>query len=216
MVTNALSHYLKESHPSRLGIGHVRYSTHGTNKLENAQPIVVSCSKGEISLAHNGNISNSEELQKRLVEEGSIFQSTSDTELLLHLIARSRAAELPRSAHRVPRAHRGRVLLPHDAREQALRGARSLGFRPLVVGTRAGAGACGLGDVRPGHVPGARHPRGRAGRDAHRRGHADHHGKAGQTCRAAYAQARGRERTASSSSSTLRGPTPRSSTARCT
>jgi amidophosphoribosyltransferase len=46
MVTNALSHYLSESHPSRLGIGHVRYSTHGTNKLENAQPIVVSCRRG--------------------------------------------------------------------------------------------------------------------------------------------------------------------------
>ena len=89
MVTHALSHYLTESHPSRLGIGHVRYSTHGTNKLENAQPIVVSCNKGEISLAHNGNISNSEALQAGLIEEGSIFQSTTDTELLLHMIARS-------------------------------------------------------------------------------------------------------------------------------
>ena len=62
MVANALSRYLTEDHPSTVGIGHVRYSTHGTNKLENAQPIVVACSKGEIALAHNGNISNSEEL----------------------------------------------------------------------------------------------------------------------------------------------------------
>ena len=64
MVTSALAHYLTDEHPSRVGIGHVRYSTRGTNKLANAQPIVVSCSKGEIALAHNGNISNSDELQE--------------------------------------------------------------------------------------------------------------------------------------------------------
>jgi amidophosphoribosyltransferase len=90
MVSKALSHYLEENHPSRVGIGYVRYSTHGTDKIENAQPIVVSCSKGEIALAHNGNISNSDELQRRLIAEGSIFQSTTDTELLLQMIARSK------------------------------------------------------------------------------------------------------------------------------
>ena len=66
MVYNVLSHYLQEKHPSNIGIGHVRYSTHGSNKIENAQPIVVSCNKGNIALAHNGNISNSMELQNKL------------------------------------------------------------------------------------------------------------------------------------------------------
>ena len=138
MVTNALSHYLSEDHPSRVGIGHVRYSTQGTNKLENAQPIVVSCSKGEISLAHNGNISNSEELQKRLVAEGSIFQSTSDTELLLHLIARSRQP----SFHDALRESLGLLegaycfLMMHESTLYAVRD--HYGFRPLVMGRREG------------------------------------------------------------------------------
>lgn len=138
MVTTALSHYLQESHPSCLGIGHVRYSTHGTNKLENAQPIVVSCSKGEISLAHNGNISNSEELQKRLVEEGSIFQSTSDTELLLHLIAKSRAASFHDALIECLGIIEGAYcfLMMHDNKLYAVRD--PYGFRPLVVGTREG------------------------------------------------------------------------------
>jgi amidophosphoribosyltransferase len=138
MVTNALSHYLSEEHPSRVGIGHVRYSTQGTNKLENAQPIVVNCSKGEISLAHNGNISNSEELQKRLVAEGSIFQSTSDTELLLHLIARSRQPTF----HEALRESLGLLegaycfLMMHGERLYAVRD--HYGFRPLVMGRREG------------------------------------------------------------------------------
>ena len=138
MVTSALSHYLSDEHPSRLGVGHVRYSTQGTNKLENAQPIVVSCSKGEIALAHNGNISNSEELQKKLVDEGSIFQSTSDTELLLHLIARSRQPTF-RDALIECLAHIEGAwcfLLMHDEKLYAVRDPH--GFRPLVMGVREG------------------------------------------------------------------------------
>jgi amidophosphoribosyltransferase len=136
MVTHALSHYLAEDHPSRLGIGHVRYSTHGTNKLENAQPIVVSCSKGEISLAHNGNISNSEMLQERLIAEGSIFQSTSDTELLLHMIARSRQPTFHDALLECLSQIEGAYcfLMMHGNRLYAVRDPH--GFRPLVVGTR--------------------------------------------------------------------------------
>jgi amidophosphoribosyltransferase len=138
MVTSALSHYLADEHPSRLGIGHVRYSTHGTNKLANAQPIVVSCSKGEIALAHNGNISNSEELQKKLVGEGSIFQSTSDTELLLHLIARSRAPTFRDALVECLSHIEGAYcfLLMHEEKLYAVRDPH--GFRPLVMGTRNG------------------------------------------------------------------------------
>ena len=138
MVTSALSHYLTETHSSRLGIGHVRYSTQGTNKLENAQPIVVTCSKGEISLAHNGNISNSEELKRRLVEEGSIFQSTSDTELLLHMIARSRMPTFKEALIECLQAIQGAYcfLMMHESRLYAVRD--PYGFRPLVMGTRDG------------------------------------------------------------------------------
>jgi amidophosphoribosyltransferase len=138
MVTQALSHYLGESHRSTLGIGHVRYSTHGTNKLENAQPIVVSCNKGEIALAHNGNISNSEDLTARLVQEGSIFQSTTDTELLLHLIARSRAATFHDALVECLAMIEGAwcFLMMHGRKLIAVRDPQ--GFHPLVMGRREG------------------------------------------------------------------------------
>ncbi len=157
MVANALSHYLEESHPSRVGIGHVRYSTHGTNKLENAQPIVVSCNKGEISLAHNGNISNSDELTRGLIDGGSIFQSTTDTELLLHLLARSPRADfreaLVESLGLVEGAYC--FLMLHDDTLVAVRD--PLGFRPLVVGRRDGMAmvaseTCALGLFQPEEI----------------------------------------------------------------
>jgi amidophosphoribosyltransferase len=135
MVANALSRYLGESHPSTTGIGHVRYSTHGTNRLENAQPIVVSCNKGEIALAHNGNISNSRELERALIGEGSIFQSTTDTELLLHMIARSPRKDfmdaLRESLGRLEGAYC--FLMMHGNAIVAVRD--PYGFRPLVIGT---------------------------------------------------------------------------------
>jgi amidophosphoribosyltransferase len=116
----------------------VRYSTHGTNKLANAQPIVVSCSKGEIALAHNGNISNSEELQKKLVGDGSIFQSTSDTELLLHLVARSRQPTFRDALLECLAQIEGAYcfLLMHEEKLYAVRDPH--GFRPLVMGTKEG------------------------------------------------------------------------------
>jgi amidophosphoribosyltransferase len=138
MVTNALSHYLTDEHPSRVGIGHVRYSTKGTNKLANAQPIVVTCSKGEVALAHNGNISNSEALQRELVDEGSIFQSTSDTELLLHLVARSRQPTFREALIECLARIEGAYcfLLMHEQKLYAVRDPH--GFRPLVIGTKEG------------------------------------------------------------------------------
>ncbi|HET6452147.1 MAG TPA: amidophosphoribosyltransferase [Spirochaetia bacterium] len=138
MVATALSRYLTGEHPSRVGIGHVRYSTQGTNKLENAQPLVVSCSKGEVALAHNGNISNSLALERRLVEEGSIFQSTSDTELLLHLIARSRRPTFREALIECLGMIEGAwcFLLLHEDTMYAVRD--PYGFRPLVMGTRDG------------------------------------------------------------------------------
>ncbi len=138
MVSKALSHYLTESHPSRVGIGHVRYSTHGSDKLENAQPIVVSCSKGEIALAHNGNISNSDELQRRLIAEGSIFQSTTDTELLLHMIARCPRASFQEALLECLGQIEGAYcfLMMHEGTLIAVRD--PYGFRPLVMGKREG------------------------------------------------------------------------------
>ena len=71
-------------------MGHVRYSTTGETALRNVQPLYAELSSGGFAIAHNGNISNAMTLRKRLVRDGSIFQSTSDTEVIVHLVAKSR------------------------------------------------------------------------------------------------------------------------------
>ena len=71
-------------------IGHVRYSTSGASKLQNAQPLVFKYKGGDLAIATNGNIVNAPEIRAELEELGSIFQTTSDTEVVIHLIARSK------------------------------------------------------------------------------------------------------------------------------
>ena len=80
-----------------LAIGHTRYSTAGDTALLNAQPFAVNCIKGPIAVAHNGNLTNAPELRKMLEMEGAIFQATSDTEVILHLIAHSTERSLKES-----------------------------------------------------------------------------------------------------------------------
>ncbi len=134
MVSSVLSRYLTGQRSSTTGIGHVRYSTHGGNKVENVQPLHVVCNKGEIALAHNGNISNTHTLKAMLFEEGSIFQTTSDTELVLHMISRSRARTfydaLIETLQMIEGAYS--MVLMHDDSLIAVRD--PLGFRPLYVG----------------------------------------------------------------------------------
>src|SRR5262245_60827046 len=76
-------------------IGHVRYSTAGESSLKNAQPIAVDYQGGSVAVGHNGNLVNATELRERLEGEGSIFQTSSDTEVIVHLIAKSRESTLP-------------------------------------------------------------------------------------------------------------------------
>lgn len=134
MVSQVLGRYLEGERQSHAGIGHVRYSTHGGNKLENAQPLVVKCNKGEVAIAHNGNLTNTEELKSKLFMEGSIFQSTSDTELFLHLISRSLQTNfqdaLIETLGKVQGAFSLTIL--HDDILYAVRD--PWGFRPLYIG----------------------------------------------------------------------------------
>lgn len=149
MVSSVLQRYLTGERMSRTGIGHVRYSTHGGNKLENAQPMVVSCNKGEIAIAHNGNISNARALKAELVAEGAIFQTSSDTELVLHLISRSRRPTFDEALLETLNQLEGAftMVLMHDERLIAVRDPH--GFRPLFVGEVEGKSvvaseSCGL------------------------------------------------------------------------
>jgi amidophosphoribosyltransferase len=138
MVSAVLGKYLQENHSSRMGIGHVRYSTAGGAGVQNAQPIVVDCNKGRIALAHNGNISNGGELRSELTREGSIFQGTADSELLLHAFSRSRKSTREDFIREALEPLEGAYSLA-IMHEDALIAARDpSGFRPLYIG-HAGA-----------------------------------------------------------------------------
>jgi amidophosphoribosyltransferase len=134
MVASVLGKYVQESHSSRLGIGHVRYSTAGGSGVQNAQPIVVDCNKGRIALAHNGNISNGGKLRAALTAEGSIFQGTADSELLLHAFSRSRKKDREGFLREALEPLEGAYSLA-VMHEDALIAVRDpSGFRPLYIG----------------------------------------------------------------------------------
>src|SRR5881394_3641428 len=90
-VADAFDERALESLPGHIAIGHTRYSTAGESKLLNAQPILIDCAHGQIAIAHNGNLVNARELKDELGRNGAIFQTSTDTEVILHLYARSRA-----------------------------------------------------------------------------------------------------------------------------
>jgi amidophosphoribosyltransferase len=120
--------------PGDSAIGHVRYSTAGGSMLCNAQPLVASTSKGPLALAHNGNLVNGAELRRQLEAEGAIFNTMSDTEVIVHLIARSKQPDLERALidalSRVKGAYSLALLSP--GRIFAARDPH--GFRPLALG----------------------------------------------------------------------------------
>jgi amidophosphoribosyltransferase len=138
-------------------IGHNRYSTTGSASLKNCQPLVVEYAQGGLALAHNGNIVNFRELREQLEGSGSIFQSSSDSELIIHLIAGSRAPSLPErvaeALTQVRGAYSTAILTEHG-----LIAARDpYGFRPLVIGkinnaTIVASETCALDLVRAEYV----------------------------------------------------------------
>jgi len=120
--------------PGDIAIGHTRYSTAGDTTLVNAQPVVSDCNKGKLGVAHNGNLTNAMEWRRRLEHKGSIFQTTSDTEVIVHLIARSHAHSLPSALADALNQVEGAYSLLVFTRDEiyAVRDAR--GFRPLNLG----------------------------------------------------------------------------------
>ena len=120
--------------PGEAAIGHTRYSTAGDTTLTNAQPVVIDCNKGKLALGHNGNLTNALEVRRRLEHRGSIFQTTSDTEVIVHLIARSAARTLPGAIADALSQVEGAYSLVMLTRDElyAIRDPR--GFRPLNLG----------------------------------------------------------------------------------
>jgi amidophosphoribosyltransferase len=120
--------------PGYMAIGHTRYSTAGDSLLTNAQPFSVACNKGRISVAHNGNITNAMELRKELEDHGSIFQATSDTEVILHLVARSNQRTLPEALREALMSLDGAFSLVVVANDRIIVARDPHGFRPLAIG----------------------------------------------------------------------------------
>lgn len=151
--------------PGHAAIGHNRYATTGASVLKNVQPIVANFSHGMLAIAHNGNLVNAKELRDRLEEDGAIFQSTSDSEVIIHLIAHSKNEDIyERIAEAMQSVNGAYSLLL--LRENELIAARDpYGVRPLCLGTVDGAyvvasetcsfdliGARHVRDVEPGEM----------------------------------------------------------------
>jgi amidophosphoribosyltransferase len=124
--------------PGHASIGHTRYATAGASVVRNVQPMFADLDSGGVALAHNGNLTNFLTLRTRLVAEGSIFQSTSDSEVILHLLARSRKPRVvDRFVEALAQIEGGYALVVLTHKEMI--GARDpLGIRPLVLGCLSG------------------------------------------------------------------------------
>ncbi len=151
--------------PGDIAIGHNRYSTAGASSLKNVQPIVVNFSLGPFAIAHNGNLVNALELKDELESKGAIFQSTSDSEVIVHLIANSRAGGLYERLIDTMKKISGAFSLLLMSEKELIATRDPYGFRPLSIGRYDGSyvvasetcaldliGAVYERDVEPGEI----------------------------------------------------------------
>jgi amidophosphoribosyltransferase len=151
--------------PGRVAIGHVRYSTAGESRLANAQPFLIDCAHGQISICHNGNLVNADGLRNELVRQGSIFQSGSDTEVVLHLFARSKARTAEDAVVDAVTQVQGAFSFLMLTKDRLIAVRDPHGFRPLALGRLDDAfvvcsetcamdliGATYVRDIEPGEV----------------------------------------------------------------
>ena len=120
----------------KMSVGHTRYSTTGSSHVRNAQPLAVDCARGQIAIAHNGNLTNASQLREELEAKGSIFQTTVDSEIILHLMAQpdfhGKANDLVQTVRRIEGAFSLVIMT-----EKELIGVRDPhGFRPLCIGRK--------------------------------------------------------------------------------
>ena len=151
--------------PGRTAIGHVRYSTAGASLLANAQPIVFATRWGPLALGHNGNLTNAREIRTSLENKGALFTTTSDSEVILHLVARSSAPNLAGAIAEALLEVRGAYSLAILSRDGIFVARDPNGIRPLSLGIREGSpvvasetcafdliGATFERDVEPGEI----------------------------------------------------------------
>jgi len=134
LVENVFDESILSSLEGEIAIGHVRYSTTGSSLLVNAQPLLINCIKGDLAIAHNGNLINGAELRANLESHGSIFHSTLDTEVIAHLVARSFEDNLIDALTQSLHQLKGGFSLVAVTRDSLVAARDPYGFRPLVLG----------------------------------------------------------------------------------
>lgn len=120
--------------PGYLAIGHNRYSTTGMSFLKNVQPLLIKYAKGQLAISHNGNLTNTDQIRRRLEKEGSIFQSTSDTEVILHLIAKANGVPLEEAIIQSLNQVEGAYSLLISTADTMIAVRDPYGVRPLCLG----------------------------------------------------------------------------------
>ncbi len=139
LVTDVFNQEALSKLPGHLAIGHVRYSTMGSSSLKNTQPFLVEYSQGSLAIAHNGNLVNAKELRCELESGGSIFQSTMDSEIIVHLLARSRKEELKEKISESLSQVKGAYSLLFLTEKELVAARDPQGVRPLCLGQLEGA-----------------------------------------------------------------------------
>ena len=134
LVSDAFSSEVLKGLPGSLAIGHNRYSTQGSSTLINAQPVSVTYHGGDLALGHNGQLVNANTLRRKMEKGGSIFQTTSDSEVLVHLVAASKADRFDQRFLEALRQVEGAFSVTALTREGVFVARDSHGFRPLVLG----------------------------------------------------------------------------------
>ncbi len=165
LIDNIFNEELLDQLQGDSALGHVRYSTSGALSVTEAQPLLIKSAKGNLALAHNGHLCNNDSLRKRLEAEGSIFHSGMDTEVIVHLIARSRERELLPAIFDSLKELKGAYSLIIITPDQLIGIRDPLGIRPLTLGQLDGnyllasetcafdiVGAKALRDLRPGEL----------------------------------------------------------------
>src|SRR5688572_12117673 len=118
----------------RMAVGHTRYSTTGSSHIRNAQPLTVNCSRGSIAIAHNGNLTNAAQLREELELKGSIFQTTVDSEIILHLMAQPTVGGVENNLIETVRRIEGAFSLVIMTETELIGVRDPHGFRPLSIG----------------------------------------------------------------------------------
>ncbi len=148
-----------------IAIGHVRYSTTGASSVKNAQPITITHKGNVYAIAHNGNLTNYEKLRDKLEDSGSVFETTSDTEVILHLLVKSKKRNLESKVYDALKKVKGAYSLVLIAKDEMVIARDSHGFRPLSLGKLGSAyvvasetcafdqiGAEHIRDIAPGEI----------------------------------------------------------------